>query len=238
MAKVMSILTVSIDGATKKTFESFRIGADFDVVIANVRAFNVCREQLPPAERPKLQFNTILARRTIEELPRFIELAAELGVFRVVGTHLVVQYEPMRGESLDGYRELTNRCLAEAQEKAAELGVELIMPPPYPASGEQPVAATDSRPELCYFLWKRTFISPHGEVGPCCLSGIHSNGPLNDHTFLEIWNGPLYREMRRRVHTDDPYEPCKGCYLINRRTDRGKFDLVEQIANGGTPQRR
>ena len=69
------------------------------------------------------------------------------------------------------------------------------------------------------------YVGPFGQVIPCCLSGIHANDNVTkDTTFAEAWNNQLYREMRRRVHGDDPYGPCKTCYLVNRSHETGEFD--------------
>jgi hypothetical protein len=29
--------------------------------------------------------------------------------------------------------------------------------------------------------------------------------------FHEIWNGAPYKEFRRRILTDEPFDCCKGC---------------------------
>ena len=64
-------------------------------------------------------------------------------------------------------------------------------------------------------------------VALCCLAGIHSNGNVRGSSFAEQWNGPLYQEMRRRVHSPDPYKPCATCYLVNRMPDTAEMDFTD-----------
>jgi hypothetical protein len=39
-------------------------------------------------------------------------------------------------------------------------------------------------------------------------------GNVNATPLAEIWNGPRYRELRRRMHTGDLPECCKGCSVL------------------------
>lgn len=232
MASIMGLLTVSIDGATKATYDSLRIGADFDEVIGNVRAYNLARHALPESRRAPLHFNTILMRRTLEELPAFLRLAKSLDAQHVTVAHLVrmVDDPSVQEEFLDRTPELrrrTNEVLVEAAAVARELGLSVNLPPPFalePQAGGAP--APRPPPIRCWFLWQRLYVGPFGEVVPCCLAGIHKNGNVRESDFFSEWNNALYREMRRRVHSDDPYGACRTCYLVNRTTDAGDFDKV------------
>ncbi len=236
MAGIMGLLTVSIDGATKATYDSLRIGADFDEVVGNVRAYGRARAALPVAQRALLHFNTILMKRTLPELPAFLRLAKELGGDHVTVSHLVrmVADESVQDEMLDTSlesKQRTNEMLARAAEVARELQLSVNLPPPFA------VAAADGSPPpprgppiRCWFLWQRMYVGPFGDVVPCCLAGIHVNGNVKSSDFFAEWNGPKYREMRRRVHSDDPFGACKSCYLVNRSTDAGDFDKVASPA--------
>ena len=43
--------------------------------------------------------------------------------------------------------------------------------------------------------------------GPICSASAQAR-------FWAIWNGETYQTYRRHVFTDQPYGPCKTCYLI------------------------
>jgi MoaA/NifB/PqqE/SkfB family radical SAM enzyme len=232
MARIMGLLTVSIDGATKATYDALRIGADFDEVVGNVRAYNRFRRELPEGKRPPLHFNTILMKRTLAELPDFLKLARDLEAQHVTVAHMVFMPntdESNRGEMLSGSREWkarTNDVLAKAGDVARSIGLSVNLPPPFSVAADG-AAGPKPDPIRCWFLWQRMYVGPFGDVVPCCLSGIHVNGNVRESDFFTQWNSPLYREMRRRVHGPDPYGPCKDCYLVNRSPDAGSFDRSE-----------
>jgi radical SAM protein with 4Fe4S-binding SPASM domain len=146
---------------------------------------------------------------------------------------------------------LCNAFTAAARARAEARGIEISLPPPFPPSGPgeniaagspdqgddegaDPPSADRGRGEgadvyegeKCYFLWRRVYIGPHGEVVPCCLSGIPSMGNLRERPFPEIWNNEAYQRLRRRVHTTDPPAPCKDCYLINRNPGSAEFRKI------------
>jgi MoaA/NifB/PqqE/SkfB family radical SAM enzyme len=238
MARIMGLLTVSIDGATKATYDALRVGANFDEVVGNVRAYNRFRRALPEPQRAPLHFNTILMKRTLAELPDFLKLAKELDAQHVTAMHMVHMPntdEAMREEMLHTsreWKERTNDVLARAGELARSIGLSVNLPPPFAIESRPGGAASGPKPEpiRCWFLWQRMYVGPFGDVVPCCLSGIHANGNVKESDFATQWNGPLYREMRRRVHSPDPYPPCRDCYLVHRSHDSGAFDQAEPAA--------
>ncbi len=229
LARIMGLLTVSIDGATARTFNAIRVGADFDEVVANVRRYNKYRMELPPERRAPLHFNTIIMGRTIRELPNFLRLAKDLGGEHVTVMHLVLFEEGLRDDMLNKdvvSKRLANDCLLKARSVAQELQLSVNFPPLFRIEGEEETPLHRKEPIRCWFLWQRMYIGPFGHVIPCCLSGIHANGNVAEsrRSFAQEWNNDLYREMRRRVHGKDPYGPCKTCYLVNRSPDTGEFD--------------
>jgi MoaA/NifB/PqqE/SkfB family radical SAM enzyme len=226
LARTLALLWVSIDGATAGTFESLRHGARFDDVLGNLRAYLKIRDEAPPVERHPIHYTYILMRRTIRELPDFIDLAKDLGGCLVNAVHLVLFTPEMEGEGLADDPELFNEWREKALERAARVGIWLQIPPPLPVPGREPepgAAGAGQLPERCYFLWQRVYVTPLADIVPCCLAGMPSIGNLRDGPFHEIWNNGTYGEMRRRVHGPDPMGPCSTCYLIHRSPQQGEF---------------
>lgn len=251
LATASELITVSVDGARAETFHSIRPGADFNEILDNIRRFNHFRSLLPEGERPRLNFNYILMKRNIRELPDFVDLAADLDAHTIIGSHLVLYEEGLEEEMLIHDPGLSNAYTAAAQERAAARGVAIQLPPPFPEEGANPSPPVDESVdreksgeepgsgdaesagkdgtysgEKCYFLWRRVYIGPHGEVVPCCLSGIEALGNLKENSFPEIWNNGRYKRLRKFVHTLNPPAPCKGCYLINRNPDSADFKKI------------
>ena len=235
-------IKVSFDGATKPTFEAIRRGAEFERVIENVRQFNTARQKLAPRERPILAFQVTLMRRNIEELPTIVELAAELGVDEVIGLHVYVFDKDFESQSLLHHKELSDTIIREAVEKAKPLGVYPHFPAPFSREEDDLPSAEMPRgpPRLCKFLWREVWVSHTGDVTPCCVPDRPVMGNLRTSTLAEIWNGPLYKEMRSRLGTDDPYDCCRHCSLatqyekgLGNDYDEKRFFLYEKTADPG-----
>jgi radical SAM protein with 4Fe4S-binding SPASM domain len=132
--------TFSIDGARRETYNRIRLGADFDEVMDNIRRFNRLRLAMPRSARPRLTFNFVLMRSTIEELPGFIDLAAAFRADVVSCFHLLDYVPGSEGESLADSRALSNHCLALALERAGRHGLVVDHPAPFSLTPEETAA--------------------------------------------------------------------------------------------------
>ncbi|MBZ0153159.1 MAG: SPASM domain-containing protein [Planctomycetes bacterium] len=231
LLRCLELVTFSMDGATRATYNSVRTGADFDEVVHNITRFSERRLELPAASRPKLNFNYILMRRTVAEAPKFVEMVHRWGGDQIVFNHLVTFHPSLKGESLNYCRAYANEWQDRTREVAKALGVTISIPPnftdvasPEPAAvavagGEAKPAAKPARPcgpppIRCWFLWQRIYLTPFGDVVPCCLAAMPHFGSLKKDTFFDIWNGPTYQSYRQHVFTERPLGKCRTCYLI------------------------
>ncbi len=211
-------IKVSCDGASKATFEAIRRGAKFETVMDNVRRFNAVREQLDLEEQPVLAFQVTLMRKNIEELPQIVELASELGVDLIIGLHVYVFDKAFENQSLLHHRELADAVIGAAEERAHDLGVATHFPAPFGGEGDGSDAgrAPGERPRLCKFLWRELWVSHTGDVTPCCVPDRPVMGSIRESSLAEIWNNELYREMRRRLGSEEPFECCRNCSLATQ----------------------
>lgn len=228
-------ITFSMDGATRETYNSIRTGAEFNDVVDNITRFTDLRFALPKPQRPTLNLNFILMKRTLREAPKFVEMAAAWGADLVVFNHLVSFHPSLAGEMLDTCRAETNEWQDRTREVAEALGVNIKIPPnfadvasepetaPPAAARDESVAAAPKEPAArpcimptyrCWFLWRRVYFTPHGDVVPCCVAGMPSFGNLMKEPFADIWNGTTYRNYRDKVFTERPLGKCRTCYLI------------------------
>ncbi|MDD5565861.1 MAG: radical SAM protein, partial [Candidatus Omnitrophica bacterium] len=97
--KNLGALFVSVDAATKKTYERIRRGGSFENVINNIQRFNACRSTLPVRGRPLLIFWLVLMRSNIEELGAYIQLAMRLGADGIGFSHVTVYNNKIKKES-------------------------------------------------------------------------------------------------------------------------------------------
>jgi MoaA/NifB/PqqE/SkfB family radical SAM enzyme len=234
MLRCLELVTFSMDGATRATYNSVRTGAEFDEVVHNISRFAERRLEMPAAQRPKMNFNFILMRRTVAEAPKFVEMVHRWGGDHIVFNHLVTFHPSLIGESLNYCRAYANEWQDRTREVAKALGVSIAIPPnfsdtavpvaaaPVAAVAGEAVAAPANQPARpcgpppikCWFLWQRVYVAPFGEIVPCCLAGMPNFGSLQKESFYDIWNGKTYRDYRQHVFTDKPLGKCKTCYLI------------------------
>ncbi|MCA8968999.1 MAG: SPASM domain-containing protein [Planctomycetes bacterium] len=66
----------------------------------------------------------------------------------------------------------------------------------------------------CNFPWRTAFIDQQGDVAPCCQTGRPIVGNVNETPFLEIWNGPAYRELREGLVTGRLTSYCRDCTFL------------------------
>jgi len=103
-ASGLDTLFVSIDGATRATYERIRVRSRFDRVLCNLEALRAARDR---AERhmPHLRLVTVVMRQNLHELPDLVRLAAGWGMEGMSVQHLChdfgeatlpAHYRPMR----------------------------------------------------------------------------------------------------------------------------------------------
>ena len=199
-------VVVSMEGATKNTYESIRIGASFDRVIENLKRFNELKKQMK-SPLPEVSFRYVLMANNYHELPDFIRLIKRLGVgqtINVVGTLDYKEIEKLSIRSDVEYLEELQR-IAERNKIYVPLG------------------ATLTRPTITQCTaWVQPYIMMGGYVMPCC--GVlmsnkrnflrkHALGNIFERPFREIWNSPEYVKLRLTVPKKEGklHPLCIGC---------------------------
>jgi len=224
-------LNISIDGATKQTFEAIRHGAKFETVINNARAFVQKRKDLGRSH-PTLQIGMVLMQENMHELTAMIRLAADIGADGVY-TMFVSPLVPDKMCELDPVR--TNQNLRQARKVAAELKIHFNAPADLseiPSTTtlkkveafEVPVAAAPScspKGHYCSYPWNQLVIWNDGNASPCCrirdqvdglpFGSVHTSEPT------ELWNSPGMVRLRERLTAGSPPPDCIKCPIRTLR---------------------
>lgn len=222
-------ICISIDGATKQTYERVRVGAKFERLIANIESVNRAKKRLG-ARLPRLGFNVVLMRSNIMELPSLVRLAHDLKVDGVAAVHMVplsVAVADPQDESLHRHKDLCNRMLDEARALAKKYRVQITLPDRFEAV-EKPAAVRRSggaHPVLrflpiqaapaeasCFFPWHFVAIDSGGNLLPC--GWWHDEPPMGNlrtESFAEIWNNENYRQLRAEHLNGAGRRVCQTC---------------------------
>lgn len=224
-------LNISIDGATKVTFEAIRHGAKFETVINNARAFVQKRKDLGRSH-PTLQIGMVLMQENMHELTAMIRLAADIGANGVY-TMFVSPLVPEKMCERDPVR--TNQNLREARKVAAELKINFNAPADLPevkhvkscetvAAIEAPVADDPKfspKSHYCSYPWTQLVVWNDGNASPCCrirdqvdglpFGSVHTSEPT------ELWNSPGMVRLRERLTAGKPPPDCIKCPIRTLR---------------------
>ena len=210
---------ISIDGATKNTYESIRQGANFEMAI---KAVDRCvRGGILEA------INFTVMRKNFREIPEILKLAASIGVKRVtfIGLKSCASYTDELLRS-DEYLEAI-RLACEGSDKT---GVEFYFDEPFFGAVVKEKKLTVKLPsENAGILFSKTtacifgeylFIEPNGEVKPCSFApmvlGNVKEKPL-DSIWQENISSPLMKRLRDpgtrngNCRSCQYLAECKGC---------------------------
>jgi MoaA/NifB/PqqE/SkfB family radical SAM enzyme len=227
LARTVVGITISIDGATKETFERVRTGGNFERTLERLAMIQRLRRIHLSQRFGTWHFNFVALRSNIHELPDVVRLAKRFDIDSVGVADYALGQGEFDAESLRNDPELANRWLAESRRVAEELGVTLQLPPEYsdhaiPTTGlafgqrirraGRLLPVKRRFPQKCANPWNNPYIRTDGTVVPCCASG-HFMGSLRRSSFREIWNGWRYRVLRWRIHSVLPPLECRNCFV-------------------------
>ena len=211
---------VSMDAATATTYRRLRGVDQFERVTGNLARL-LARQRELGRTTPRVSLWFTATRSNIEELPGFVQLAADLGVGEVYVQRLVFNGLGLATEAnaLHGrLRALELARLAEAEALAARHGIALR------ASGlTSPLASLQTSDEArpwsgCQRPWSLAYVTANGNVLPCCISPWVAHdyaglilGNAFGEPFGKIWDGARYQKFRADFETATPPDPCRGC---------------------------
>lgn len=195
-------ITCSIDGASAETYGVYRIGGDFQRVIANIRRLNHYKEHYQ-SPLPFLTWQFVVFGHNEHELPAARQLARELGMRFYGKLSWDSQVSPIRnGEAVRRELGLDAATREEFREKHG-------------------VGYLD---DICTQMWNAPQINWDGKVLGCCRNywGELGGNALTD-GLLESINSERMRYARQMLlgqAPERPDVPCTTCgvYIDRKRT--------------------
>jgi radical SAM protein with 4Fe4S-binding SPASM domain len=198
---------LSLDGATKQTYEEIRVGANFEKVVGNARRLVEIKKQLGK-NRPEVKVNTVVSASNYREIPEIIDLSHDLGIGMVQFVNVMV-FENTAGLDTSAIQGELQAKFHEALTRARRRGI-LVK-----------IELFDKRAvETCNFPWKRNFVSYDGYVHPCCYTtqtgdraaqNQRSFGNLVTSSFERIWNSTSYSSFRNKMKAGTLPQACEHC---------------------------
>ena len=209
----------SFDGGTKKTYESIRVGADFDKVKANIKEFvMIAKQKKSPI---KIRMISVANAFNVEELPQIVGIAHELGI-REMSVQGMISFGAGIAEDKNTVGRLDKKKVHDiferTREKAHKCGIAIRLPP------------VEEKPSgKCQYPWISGWISNKGDLTPCCLVTQrldrdhilkeYSFGKLTEKSYGEFVNSSRFIEFRRKLASKkwaEKPEICKSCPVLKK----------------------
>jgi len=209
-------LAVSIDGATKETYESIRVNARWEKLVENLEYLAAVKAQRG-TKKPALQLNMVLMKSTVGELPRLVDFARRVDAASIAAIRFLPT-NPQLDAAIDDWEQVMP-ILIEARRRAHDYGIVLFLPvednrllsqddPSEETSCNE--GAVGQFSPFCEAPWRALQIYPDGAVHPCIYYG-RAFGNLREQDFLEIWNSEPYLELRRSLARMRLHPTCAAC---------------------------
>ena len=231
VARTGMYMGISVDGATRKTFESLRYPAMWERFNKSMRLIKETREEIAnPSFFPHIQ--VVVQRENVAEIPMFVELARQYWFEQVTFSKMFPHFDELEGRIPEA--DPVEEKFVEAFEKANRYGIRLEVPDYGPTPSSERLAelragnifpiSIDSSPSgryvqggfvkypdadspRCGIPFSESMITPEGKVVVGCCS-TYQLGDLAGSDFATVWNSEGYRMLRRTVNTDETMDFC------------------------------
>jgi len=197
-------LTVSIDGAAKKTYESIRKGASFEKLIANIKRLNDLNRDV------FLQINFVVMRENYFEMQDILEFAHKYN-FRMISfiKCAVAPWQTLNESFSRQETEVIKENMAKIYVQAEKYGIIIDnqLPVPTAANSENKDMKFDNKDEkglYCHLPWYEMTVSYDDVVKSHCL--CLATGAVKTENILsvdDIWNSETLLSTRNNILNSD-----------------------------------
>lgn len=202
-------IQISIDGASKKVFESIRKGGIFEKICENSKLINDYSKE-KGVTRTKMW--TVVQKKNYDELEDLIYLSSKLGF-----TNQVFSLD-INGWGIEEWERSNNKETVNYLydiprfENLVKIGEKNNVNVYFWVATEK--YNTDKKENLCPWPFERTLISSDLRVVPCCTIGDPDVYQINNENLNleETWFGDEYTKFRESHLKGNIPQVCKACY--------------------------
>jgi radical SAM protein with 4Fe4S-binding SPASM domain len=201
-------LLLSIDGASKDTYEKYRRGGNFLQAIENIKIL-VKKKKESKSFLPYINWQFLVFRHNEHEVEAAKKMAKELGVdaFGATSAFIAADSADFKGW-IPLNKEYSRYDLADAPKTI--MGSDSLL--------------KQSEEAVCDWLWKGIAINWDGTVSPCCgvyLEEEDFGNILKEQDFKQFWNNDHYiiaRKFMRDRHSqgEELKNTCVNCKKIGQ----------------------
>ncbi len=198
----IDLISISVDGATKETYEKIRIPAKFEVVIENLK--NLVKVRNERKSKTQIHMAFVCQLPNFHELPAIIKLADEFGVDQL-NSPFVTEYDIKMNEKykldkvdFEKLKSIYNEALEVSKNVKVKTNIESIG---YYLKKIEAGTMFKMNDAHCYLPWYSAYITWEGDVLPCCYyyDGQVNFGNIFQKSFNEIWHSNEYQNFREQL---------------------------------------
>ncbi len=204
---------VSLDAATKETYDKIRVNSDWDVVMKNIKNFDCAKKELN-SYWPELWFHFVVCKDNIHECEKYLEMINDLNVDckQVQFSRMLHKFKEIE----DKFVEIPDGTKEKIIEKGKDLGIKVSWN----------IDSADVKcPLKSCALWTMPFIFVDGTVIPCCSMNEQNDrnwqretslGNIFKDDFRKIWYGDKYTKMCEGIMNGNPTCQCERCVIYDK----------------------
>ncbi len=218
---VLSDIKISFNGATPAVQEAIMRGSRFDKTLSNIKTFLRIRDEhrMAGGNNVSVTLQPTFMEANLKDLPEIVRMACELGIDRVKGHHVWVNFPALKeqslkrspeaifrwNETLEQILEIVKKC---NKTRYYKLRLDNFYPLK-PDKGEEVPWDWE-----CPFLGKEAWVHPGGEFYPCCAPDdqrrkLGDFGLVTD-GFFRIWNSKEYKWLGEHYKE---FDVCRHCNM-------------------------
>ena len=210
----LSRITISMDGATKETFENIRVKSNFNIVVNN--SINLVKQFKRKIIRPEISAWCTLQKKNFFEAEKIFDLCSNIGFDKLTYQIHLTDWGKLEWREKNNKQQINNDDtkilevlnMIKNKSKKSNIKVEIF---------EENLLSFEKQ---CSWPWTSTYLSKTGDIVPCCIIGdekVESFGNINDQNFSQIWNSTKYMKFRNEIKNNQIPEYCKNCYKEHKQ---------------------
>lgn len=216
-------ITISLDSTDPRRFQDLRLGGELSSIQENLRILKEEKRERKSIN-PMVEAEMVAMKSTIQDLKELKKRAGELGILRIIITHLLAHSEKM-------WREVLYQKEEEIYQEIPYWSLEKEDSIPF-GRLTLPRKAWGSERDCSFIKNRAMVINWQGEVSPCYalmyqypyhLYGREKEvtpyilGDLKEEDLLSIWKKEEYLRFRKKVE-DYRFPSCQDCSIGEKCT--------------------
>jgi len=188
-------IIVSLDGVNSKTYSTYRVRGDFDLVLENVRRFAHLKKKLE-RDKPALIWQFLAFNFNEDQIPFAKKLYKQWGfdAFEIEKPNLPFGINDS---------ETANKWFAKNKSYRLENSFDI----------------KDNTGRYCFWPWRSAVIQSDGGLSPCCYvsSMDYDAGNVITQGFSAAWNSKKMIDARRTILGKTKSDPCSSCSAVVKK---------------------